>query len=84
MDKYVFAAIFRRDESETLGGVEEFHCSDGHLRFPWRLSGSARATRADGRENESITRSRRNSKRLGIAKLLRQTAFTEKLVSSKN
>ena len=32
MDKDVLAATFRRDESETLCGIEKLHCSDGHDR----------------------------------------------------
>src|SRR5262249_22091086 len=37
MDEYVLAAVFRLDESETLGGVEKLHRSvDSHLEssFP--------------------------------------------------
>jgi hypothetical protein len=34
MDEHILAAAFRRDKSKALCGVEELHCSDGHLIVP--------------------------------------------------
>src|SRR6185312_12708806 len=30
VDEHVLAAIVRRDETEALGGIKEFYCSDSH------------------------------------------------------
>ena len=34
VDEYVLAAALRRDESKTLGRVEELNCTFLHLPFP--------------------------------------------------
>lgn len=42
MDEHVLAAVFWRDETETLGGVEKLHGADGHFNS-FTTSGYVRA-----------------------------------------
>src|SRR5471030_1276424 len=51
--KHVLAAAFRRNETETLGGVEKLHGTDGH-DCSFKSSGSAHAKCRGGRGNKNI------------------------------